>query len=238
MDAISALEMLGLSENEARVYLSLLSLKEATATEIAKELDLQRRTVYDTSELLLKKGLISVFEIRGVRHFTARGPKVLESFLRKKQKALKSVMPDLKESFVSPRSPEPKLSIITDLDDFQQRVFDILRPKGEFSMFGRGGRTLEFLRRSQVQYVPRLKQTKWRMIQSETDKVKDYMKYFDKSQVKFVPKKYVGKGAFSVSKKSVFLFFPVTDKHIVLEIEHPGMAKTFKNYFDLVWDLL
>lgn len=56
------LKKIGLSENEAKVYLALLELGSATADEVAKKADVKRPTTYVQLEALMKQGLVSSFE--------------------------------------------------------------------------------------------------------------------------------------------------------------------------------
>ena len=56
---IKALENLGLSNVEAKVYLALLEVGSVVANKIAEQSGIHRRTVYDALETLIEKGLVS-----------------------------------------------------------------------------------------------------------------------------------------------------------------------------------
>ncbi len=68
------LRNLGLSDNETKVYLYLLTHGESIASVIAKRLDIKRATVYPVIESLEKQELISTFEKNGTMHFDAVEP--------------------------------------------------------------------------------------------------------------------------------------------------------------------
>ena len=70
----SFLKNLGLSDNEIKVYLYLLTHGESIASVIAKRLDVKRATVYPILESLEKQELISTFEKNGTMHFDAVEP--------------------------------------------------------------------------------------------------------------------------------------------------------------------
>lgn len=57
---ISNLEKLGLTENEAKVYVGLVSLREATAREIHELTNVPRAKVYELLKVLAKKGYLEV----------------------------------------------------------------------------------------------------------------------------------------------------------------------------------
>ena len=68
------LESLGLSRNEASVYLTLMKLKSATAGAITKRSGVHRRNVYDALERLEKRGLVC-HDIRDrYKHFSPTNP--------------------------------------------------------------------------------------------------------------------------------------------------------------------
>jgi HTH-type transcriptional regulator, sugar sensing transcriptional regulator len=52
------LSQAGLTENESKVYLALIDLGPSLAGSISRKTGIHRRTVYDTTEMLIKKGLV------------------------------------------------------------------------------------------------------------------------------------------------------------------------------------
>lgn len=59
---LDELKKIGLSENEAEVYIALLELGSATAQEIAAKSGIKRTTIYVQIEALMKMGLVTSFE--------------------------------------------------------------------------------------------------------------------------------------------------------------------------------
>ena len=64
----------GLTENESKVYLALLDFGPSLAGIISRKTGLHRRTVYDTTEMLIKKGLIGYILKNNRRLFEAASP--------------------------------------------------------------------------------------------------------------------------------------------------------------------
>lgn len=56
----SNLEKLGLTENEAKAYVGLVSLKEATAREVHELTNVPRAKIYEILKALAKKGFLEV----------------------------------------------------------------------------------------------------------------------------------------------------------------------------------
>jgi len=71
------LQKFGLSDKEADIYLALLQLGTAAASDIAKSGGVNRSTAYVVLESLAKKGLASISVREGVRHYSASSPERL-----------------------------------------------------------------------------------------------------------------------------------------------------------------
>ena len=96
------LQELGFSEKEAGVYLALLELGSSVASDIAKKAGINRSTAYIIIESLLKRGLVTVIERRGVKLYSSTSPDQLIRHLEETAKqysglvaAAKKILPDL-----------------------------------------------------------------------------------------------------------------------------------------------
>jgi sugar-specific transcriptional regulator TrmB len=69
LSLVERVKEIGLTDKEARVYLSILELGEATATEISKRSEIQRTTTYNIIPILQKKGLVDSSQKNGVKYF-------------------------------------------------------------------------------------------------------------------------------------------------------------------------
>ena len=68
------LEKFGLSNKEAKVYLSLLELGTSVVSDVAKKSQINRSTAYVLLESLAKHGLVSISERKNVRLYTPAPP--------------------------------------------------------------------------------------------------------------------------------------------------------------------
>ena len=85
---------LGLTENEAAVYLASLSIGPSTILNISKTANIKRTTVYSVVESLKQKGLMNM-ELRGWKQlYVAENPDKLKSILNQRQEKLKENMPE------------------------------------------------------------------------------------------------------------------------------------------------
>ena len=63
------LTSLGLSKNEAKVYLALLDLGSATAGKIAEKSKVHRTNVYDALERLIEKGVVTYIFKKDIKNY-------------------------------------------------------------------------------------------------------------------------------------------------------------------------
>ncbi|MFH0856689.1 MAG: helix-turn-helix domain-containing protein, partial [bacterium] len=90
----SILTDLGLSENEAGVYLAALSQGPSTILKIAKIAGVKRTTVYPVVEALKQKGLMSE-ELKGWKKLYAPvSPEKLNSIIEARREKFKNALPE------------------------------------------------------------------------------------------------------------------------------------------------
>ena len=111
-EIISALGEIGLSEKEARVYLSLVELGEAPVNKITQLARLNRVTVYPVIQSLINKGFVSKFSMDKKTHFKAISPKQLLGLIKDKEQKIKSILPMMEEM-------EKKITETTSIEIFK-----------------------------------------------------------------------------------------------------------------------
>ncbi len=93
---MEALRTLGLTEIEEKVYLTLLEEGPSLAGHISRKSGIHRRMVYDATERLIKKGLVSYIMKNNRRLFEAVDPERLLQIVQEQEAAVKQVLPQLK----------------------------------------------------------------------------------------------------------------------------------------------
>ena len=82
------LKKIGLTDGEIKVYEALLELGETTKTKLAKKSEVSPSKIYDITNRLIRKGIISSVRKRGIMHFKAADPKRLNDFIKEKEKEI------------------------------------------------------------------------------------------------------------------------------------------------------
>lgn len=96
MDYAKLLTFIGLSETEAKLYLSNLRLGPATAIQLSQKVGISRQMVYTLLPSLLEQGLIKETMVGSRRLFEALDPEVLQDRASDILKQVKLAVPILK----------------------------------------------------------------------------------------------------------------------------------------------
>lgn len=91
-----ALESLGLSEKEMRVYTSLLELGDSPVNKITERSELMRVTVYPVLKTLIEKGFVSKYSMDRKSYFKAINPEQILDMIKEKENKVRLALPSLK----------------------------------------------------------------------------------------------------------------------------------------------
>ena len=83
-----ALEDIGLTKTEIKIYLSLLKLGQSTTTGIIREAGIHSSKVYICLDRLIEKGLVSYAIKSNKKHFLASTPESLRNLLKDKEEKI------------------------------------------------------------------------------------------------------------------------------------------------------
>ena len=96
---LKTLKNLGLSDNEAHVYLASLGLGPTSIKKIAEQSGVKRTSVYNIVEDLRQLGLMHI-DMSGLKHkFVAEEPGVLHEMIERKREELAGSMPEFKKVY-------------------------------------------------------------------------------------------------------------------------------------------
>ncbi|MDP2690830.1 MAG: helix-turn-helix domain-containing protein [Candidatus Gracilibacteria bacterium] len=94
---------LGLTEKEAKLYITLLEVGTNAVSSVARKAGVTRTTAYAALETLKEKGLVSIVERRGIQQFTAVKPEKLKDYAKtlrekaqKNYEKIQEILPTLK----------------------------------------------------------------------------------------------------------------------------------------------
>jgi len=241
------LKHIGLSDNEAKVYLAMLELGPSPVIEIARKAEINRPTVYVQIELLKKKGLVST-QTRGKKHlFIAESPERLEFYLdselkdiEQKKDELNKILPDLKKLFASLGS-RPQVRFFEGKEGLLA-MRDMFLKSGEKELLGITSLDdlFKVFPRQVERYTPeRVKRgIRSRLIYSYSkgpvfkEKDEEMLR-----EARFIPvDRMPFSGDITIYGNSVAIT-AFTGKISGIVIEHPEIAESFKHFFEFMWGL-
>ncbi|KKW38173.1 MAG: Transcriptional regulator, TrmB [Candidatus Peribacteria bacterium GW2011_GWB1_54_5] len=120
-DMITDLLKLGLSDEEAKVYLACLEINGGPVSTIARKAGVHRVSCYHTLENLLEKRLLSQYNKNGVKCFAPEPPEQLEQLAKERVNIARGLLPQLK-TLASSQRFKPKIRFYEGRDGVE-RVF-------------------------------------------------------------------------------------------------------------------
>lgn len=97
MNKETVLQQFGLTDAEVKVYLTLLQIGDATASEIAKRTGANRTFTYDRLKKLAETGLVSSVIKDDKKYFKAAPPSQLLSLLKEREQQIKEILLELEQ---------------------------------------------------------------------------------------------------------------------------------------------
>lgn len=130
MELTNILQNIGLTEKEAKIYLTLLELKESLPSVIARKSAVKRPTTYVILDELQKKGIVSHVKKGKFLYFRALHPRALLEDQHDKYSALAKAIPELLKLHEK-YSATPQMSVFEGEEGLIRIMEDTLTTKTE-----------------------------------------------------------------------------------------------------------
>jgi sugar-specific transcriptional regulator TrmB len=248
MNTLQQLRKIGLTDNEAQIYVYLLKTSKDignTAFEISKSTKIPRSTVYLTIDSLSERRLVSSFTKNNVLHYLAENPKTLKTDLEEKQELLAQLIPNLNmlrdDVLINPsvKSYTGKEGVRIVFDD----IYDNPHKKGikEFHTISHPN-LVEYL----PKYLPKLLEYKkqinifTKLIAPYETKAKPPKEYTPDShkEVRFLPENLKMPGTIVVYGKKVAILGLKENEVYSVIIESPVISQMMDSLFMCIWTLI
>ncbi len=228
------LEAAGLTSVEIKVYLTLLDLGSAKAGEISRRSGIHRRSVYDAMERLIEKGLVSYIKMNDRRVYQATDPKRLLDLVEEKKKDIEKVMPELSLKFKMCR--EKQETVFFRGKEGLRTIFEDQIDEGkEVLVIGGAKNAKEILTYYLERYTKKRveKGIKLKILYAGKRKEKEKIPL---SEIKILPESYETAAATNIwgDKVAIIMW---TERPFAILIHDKEIAKSYKNYFDLLWKI-
>ncbi len=235
-----ALEELGLTKNEAVVYITLLDVGKAHVGQIAEKTRLHRRTIYDCLERLEDKGLVSFIMEGKTRFFIAANPQKFKEIIKEKEAKINDILPNLLETAQRSKA-QTEVTVHKGKEGLKNIMEDIIKnkPKIWYALTS-ARKALEVL----PFYIPQFHQKrikgniKLQTILGRNQQAIMRAKELKKlrfTDVKLIDTKYIVPISIWIFNNKVA--FMLWESEIGILIESKETSETFLNYFNVLWEI-
>lgn len=241
------LKLIGLDENEARVYLACLQLGENTVYNIAKKSELKRPTVYLILENLSSRGLLGVLKTKKHLLYSPLHPRKLADISKNRQKRIEEIIPNL-IALYKEKGGKPSVQIFEGrkgIETIYQDCCEYLSREEEILIVGS---ITQFRNYRYLLHIweEKIKEGKGkyriRELNNNDELSRDYHKKMKKYcgenyQIKFLPLE----NSFINCDMSIYGNKVVIYSHdyemVAIVIESKNISQSFKKLFNIVWNI-
>jgi len=225
------LKELGLTENESELYLALIDLGPSLAGQISRKTGLHRRTVYDTTERLIKKGLVGYILKNNRRLFQASNPDRLMEMIEEKHNLILPIVNELKEKFSKTKTKE-ETNFYKGKEGLKNIFEDQLNAK-EILILGASPKAYDIL---QFYFKWYDKKRKSKKIKARIIATNRKISKIPLAEIRYLPQKYQNPVAVNIYEDKTAIILWAKDP-IAIVIKNREITEGYKNYFELMWKI-
>ncbi|MEK7672895.1 MAG: helix-turn-helix domain-containing protein [Patescibacteria group bacterium] len=241
---LNELTALGLTSEEAKVYLAILELGGSYASNIARKAGINRATCYHTINNLKEKGLINSYTKGKILWFNAENPQKIINIQQEKVNIAKNLIPELL-SISNTLTFKPKIRFYEGLEGIKTIFEDVLTTQEEVL----GYTNIKSLGELLPEYFKNFckhkveKKIKTRYLAPVTGEGTDlidefYPKDYDRNLVEMLlvnKDEFFFENEIAIYENKVAVLSLNPNELIGLLIESPTFAKSMRSIFNLAW---
>ncbi len=241
-----ALQKLGLTKGEIKVYLALNELGQATIGPIGKISKVSKSKMYDILDKLIEKGLVGYITKEGVKQFVANNPNMILEYISKQEqellntkKEMEELLPQLMLQRKHSKSP-PVAEMYSGwqgIKAIRDELMATYKPGDTFLTMGCPKAANDVLEAYFLQFHQRRQKNKvgMRIIYNadarEYGKLRTTMK---NTSVRYLPEQFPSPHWIDVFPSAV-MFVLVLSSPIAFVVRDAELAQSFKSYFEIMW---
>ena len=246
MDLTKNLNQLGLSRNQAKVYLASLQLGVDTVWNIAKHANLKRPSVYLILDDLERMGLISRTKKEHKTLIKAEDPRRLLTDLKVKEELVNEILPSLKAVYnIDPEKPNIKIAeSMESVRNVYNGIFNYftLHPEEELLIYGSLKDAAENFKTEVVDYFYKIMaktKSPIREIGNDDTETRRYYRAANRLNSQHDIRLIRTEGRFFQTDNMLYgntlIIFSVKEQIFATIIESANIAETYRTLFNMAW---
>ncbi|MBI2547332.1 MAG: hypothetical protein HYW23_02690 [Candidatus Aenigmarchaeota archaeon] len=237
---MEVLKSLGLSTNEIKVYIALLKLGSASATEIMRKSEIHRANVYDALEKLMERGLVASVLRVNKKYFECAPPTNLHAILREKENELSKILPELEAIYNQKKSKQ-------EIQHFKGRegIKAVLRDINNYKMYDAFGISSNIAKvvgyyfqqwiRERIRKKLFARMIKARGDALNTPRIYGMKIYKNLFHVREIPKEYYTPTSTWIYGNKVAIILESVENPLAIVIESEDVSDDYRKYFENMW---
>lgn len=224
----------GLTENESKLYTTLLELGPSNASLIARRSGLHRRVVYDTLDMLIKKGLVGYILRNNVRLYQSSNPNRILEILNEKEAIILEIMPKMLDFYTKTKEKE-ETNFYKGKAGLKTVFEDQIEQKSEILILGASPLAYEILQFYFKWFDKRRVENRIKVkaiFNKDNKKAKIPL-----SEIKYLPQKYSSPLAVNIYGEKVALILWSKENPLAIVIKNREISEGYRKYFELMWKI-
>ncbi len=235
LDALGGLVRLGLRDKEARAYLALLRLGEASAGAVSRQSGIHPRSTYDALESLVSRGLVTFAEKDGVRVFAACGLDGIMGLVEEKRSLAEALLPLLEPQLKA--HDAPLVRVFRGKPGMRAVFEDLLKEGKQLYFYGGAMQGFRFYLRDYCRLWNARREKLGipvKFVFIDVPGVRAVFKSFKLWSARPLPEKLYSSVAWWLYGDKMALVF-WSEEPLAITIQNVELAKSYRNFFGLVW---
>jgi len=226
----------GLTENESKVYLTLIEYGPNQAGAISRKSGLHRRVVYDTIEMLIKKGLVGYIQKNNKKLFQASNPNRILEIIKEKEESIKDILPEIL-SFYNKTKEKEETNFYKGKNGLKTVFEDEISESKEILILGASTIAYKMMEFYFHWFDKRRieKKIKTKIIFNTRQKLTN--KKVPLSEIKYLPEKYSSPLAINLYGEQVAIILWSDDNPFAIVIKNKELSEGYKKHFELMWKI-
>lgn len=235
---LHVLKNIGLTDKEAKIYLSCIELGSSIVSKIAKKSGLNRVTSYDIIDRLVQKGYINSLTKDNIKYYNATDPEIILREASRHTQEFKSVVPDLKR--LRGETVHPHIQYFEGVEGIKAIYADTLTSKTEILNYANSQEIRKFWPTYDTDYVEKRAHKKIYLkgiapMDEYGEHVQEESKKFFR-EIRLVPKnKFNFTNEINIYDNKVAIA-SFKDELIGMIIESAEIANTQRAIFQMTWE--
>ncbi len=233
---ISKLKSAGLTDNEAKTYSALLEMGPRSAGTISRKTGLHRRVIYDTTDRLIRKGLLGYIIENGKKIFSASNPKRLLEIVTEKEQEINDILPSMISLFSSGKEKQREDTLFFRGKEGLKSIFEDQLSEGkEILIIGASSVAYDGLKYYFHWFDKKRVNAKIKTKIIFNKEVEGKHPSIPFSEIRYLPEKYSSPVAVNIYSDKVAIILWNKENPFAILIKQKEISDGYRKHFDLIW---